>query len=264
MRMPNNEYIIWGFTLPFLSRSPHHLEMNLSKLPLLLLRLSCCFASPSKFRSYLDCQCGERKVVEEGGQGGTASEAGRAEFPWAARLEIRIGETNFQCGGTLLTDRHVLTAAHCVKPGNQSLYVTVILGRGGQQHQISYLSIWWIVWEILVYCRGVQGIRVGPDGDSGGRVQVSPPSSLPGEQLALRLRHPHPAAAPQFPQQSQHQVTAWWSRENVYDDEHFYFKARLPAQCRLCWLSWPDWGPQSRVGARSEWREVHRLPADLQ
>ena len=105
--------------------------MKLTKLPLLLLRLSCCFASPSKFRSYLDCQCGERKVVEEGGQGGTASEAGRAEFPWAARLEIRIGDTAFQCGGTLVTDRHVLTAAHCVNPGNETLYVTVILGREG-------------------------------------------------------------------------------------------------------------------------------------
>ena len=90
--------------------------------------------SPSKFRNYLECRCGERKVelqqeekslvrVREG------SEASRNEFPWAARLEIRIGQTNFQCGGTLVSDRHILTAAHCVKPGNQTLYVTVILGR---------------------------------------------------------------------------------------------------------------------------------------
>ena len=86
-----------------------------------------CLSSPSKFRSYLDCQCGQSKVGQQEATPGT-SEAASNEFPWAARLEIRIGEKNFQCGGTLLTDRHVLTAAHCVKPGNLSLYVTVILG----------------------------------------------------------------------------------------------------------------------------------------
>ena len=100
---------------------------------LLLLRMLPSLSSPSKFRSYLDCRCGESKAgQQEGQQAGLAtpgtSEAASNEFPWAARLEIRIGEKNFQCGGTLLTDRHVLTAAHCVKPGNLSLYVTVILG----------------------------------------------------------------------------------------------------------------------------------------
>ena len=88
-------------------------------------------SSPSKFRSYLDCTCGQRKVQPESANLVTAgtSEASSNEFPWAARLEIRIDESNFQCGGTLVTDRHILTAAHCVNPGNQSLYVTVILGR---------------------------------------------------------------------------------------------------------------------------------------
>ena len=95
---------------------------------MLLLRV---LSSPSKFRSYLDCKCGERKVQQEAANLVTAgsSEAFSNEFPWAARLEIRIGESAFQCGGTLVTDRHVLTAAHCVNPGNQTLYVTVILGK---------------------------------------------------------------------------------------------------------------------------------------
>ena len=35
------------------------------------------------------------------------SEAGRNEFPWAVRLEIRIGEKNFHCGGSLVSDRSV-------------------------------------------------------------------------------------------------------------------------------------------------------------
>lgn len=85
-------------------------------------------SSPAKFRSFLDCHCGESRPSQVQ-PSLVRGEAGRNEFPWAARLEITIGQKSFQCGGTLVSDRHVLTAAHCVKPGNESLYVTVILGR---------------------------------------------------------------------------------------------------------------------------------------
>ena len=108
-------------------------ELDMKANILFLLQVSALSrvvrSSPAKFRNFLDCDCGE--VRPSGGEEPSLveGEAGRNEFPWAARLEIRIGEKSFQCGGTLLTDRHVLTAAHCVKPGNESLYVTVILGK---------------------------------------------------------------------------------------------------------------------------------------
>ncbi|XP_050728712.1 proclotting enzyme-like [Eriocheir sinensis] len=47
------------------------------------------------------------------------------EWPWIAAL-LRRGDTHF-CGGTLITNRHILTAAHCVKPFTIS-DITVRLG----------------------------------------------------------------------------------------------------------------------------------------
>ncbi|XP_022211314.2 venom protease [Drosophila obscura] len=55
------------------------------------------------------CRCGERND-ESRIVGGTT--AGVSEYPWMARLSYF---NRFYCGGTLLNDRYVLTAAHCVK-----------------------------------------------------------------------------------------------------------------------------------------------------
>ena len=59
-------------------------------------------------------ECGKvqrrKKIV-----GGSVTEVN--EYPWQARLEaVRKGSTDgeFFCSGSLITDRWVLTAAHCV------------------------------------------------------------------------------------------------------------------------------------------------------
>ncbi|KAK7865540.1 hypothetical protein R5R35_010084 [Gryllus longicercus] len=57
---------------------------------------------------YCSCSCGvanEARIV--GGQ-----ETDEHEFPWMVRLSYF---NRFYCGGTLINDRYVLTAAHCVK-----------------------------------------------------------------------------------------------------------------------------------------------------
>ncbi|XP_030036124.1 trypsin-1 [Manduca sexta] len=56
-----------------------------------------------------NCRCGERNEASRiiGGV-----ETAVNEFPWVTRLSYF---NKFYCGGTLVNDRYVLTAAHCVK-----------------------------------------------------------------------------------------------------------------------------------------------------
>lgn len=80
-----------------INSNTHHPTIKTKKLKSLLI---CLFR----------CQgCGERndasRIV-----GGQATE--QNEFPWMARLSYF---NRFYCGGMLINDRYVLTAAHCVK-----------------------------------------------------------------------------------------------------------------------------------------------------
>ncbi|KAG7309979.1 hypothetical protein JYU34_004502 [Plutella xylostella] len=76
-------------------------------------------------RRKCDCRCGERNEASRivGGQ-----ETGVNEFPWVVRLSYL---DKFYCGGMLVNDRYVLTAAHCVK-GLMWFMIRVTLGEHGR------------------------------------------------------------------------------------------------------------------------------------
>ena len=83
------------------------------------------------------------QVTSVGGE-----EADVGEFPWAALVLLRSTETNKtdRCGGTLITNKHVITAAHCLggsasRGDINDLWddITVVLGeieRGFQARKI--------------------------------------------------------------------------------------------------------------------------------
>ena len=42
------------------------------------------------------------------------NEAARGTWPWMAAVIITRNNKSKLCGGSLITDQHILTAAHCV------------------------------------------------------------------------------------------------------------------------------------------------------
>merc|ERR1712066_42506 len=96
-------------------------SMNLSKLTL-LTGLVLASSSGQQF----SCKCGQKK--EEPSLGVRVVGGGDAlanEFPWAAHIIIRSDRRISRCGGSLINDRFVLTAAHCVEESNLSINVTL-------------------------------------------------------------------------------------------------------------------------------------------
>jgi len=79
----------------------------MSKLIVLLLPLAV-FGLPPRKALELDCECGKENTENNRISGGSI--ASPNQYPWMVRLQTG-------CGGSLISDRHVLTAYHCVDRG---------------------------------------------------------------------------------------------------------------------------------------------------
>ena len=71
------------------------------------------------------------------------------EFPWAALLHLRSSETNKtdRCGGTLISNKHVITAGHCLRQFSETGDIidvwddiTVVLGEIKEDFSQKYIS----------------------------------------------------------------------------------------------------------------------------
>jgi hypothetical protein len=59
-----------------------------------------------------DCNCGRSLAP---GRILNGENAGEHEYPWQVFVNVFIGDRKYpeRCGGSLISKRHVLTAAHC-------------------------------------------------------------------------------------------------------------------------------------------------------
>merc|ERR1719420_755200 len=92
------------------------------------LDADCCIRKPNSGNEFLtemdDCECGE--PVAESNRLFGGEEAIPGEIPWQAGL-VSYGRS-VGCGGTLVSDRHVITAAHCVDEGLTARHLSVLVG----------------------------------------------------------------------------------------------------------------------------------------
>lgn len=75
------------------------------------VKTSSAMADKLPDKSICGIQGEETRII-----GGETTEIG--EFPWMALLRytnLNGSDAGFQCGGTLINDRYVLTAAHCLR-----------------------------------------------------------------------------------------------------------------------------------------------------
>ncbi|KRT82249.1 Trypsin, partial [Oryctes borbonicus] len=72
----------------------------------------------------LPTNCGSSITIQKIING---NETSLFEFPWAVALQHK-GDARWGCGGTLLSNRYILTAAHCIRPSNMLQLNKVRLG----------------------------------------------------------------------------------------------------------------------------------------
>ncbi|XP_057376946.1 chymotrypsin-like elastase family member 2A [Daphnia carinata] len=94
-------------------------------------------------------ECGKSKFPMESG-----NEAEPGEFPWMVHLFLQQnGDEWFNCSGTLISDLHVLTAAHCVHKENRLNSISrITLGFHGMQADSNSTQI--VDWKTIVIPAG--------------------------------------------------------------------------------------------------------------
>ncbi|KAA0197842.1 hypothetical protein HAZT_HAZT010187 [Hyalella azteca] len=89
--------------------------------------------TPAAQNAYQICPASCGKALRNSGTiriiGGSLAEEGA--YPWMAKLVIKMKNGNaFQCGGSIINSRNILTAAHCLED-KQKLSILVSVGRTG-------------------------------------------------------------------------------------------------------------------------------------
>ncbi|XP_045763666.1 uncharacterized protein LOC123866256 [Maniola jurtina] len=99
--------------------------MSLTKMKVSQLYLFCLYSVFFLLFADVSSKKHERREKKtEAGKIVGGSEVSIKDFPYQARLVIETGEGYFGCGGSIISDTYILTAAHCLTGANK-LFVRV-------------------------------------------------------------------------------------------------------------------------------------------
>merc|ERR1712055_1080216 len=93
-----------------------------------------------------DCKCGLARRVKVNQMGGGSDyivgghESEKNEYPWQVLVAELANESPCPCAGSIIGDRWILTAAHCVEDKNPSKY-KIVLGEHDITMQQDSLSV---------------------------------------------------------------------------------------------------------------------------
>jgi secreted trypsin-like serine protease len=139
-------YLDWGYR-----KSKQNAPVLNPKNPLNQLALQAR-ADEAKKNILVPAQCGRSRFATPLIIGGNSAHKG--EFPWFGTLFITSNkEPKLLCGASLLSAKHVLTAAHCIERPNEPHMYTVLVGR----HNIADGS------EVNSQSRKVTKLEIHPD-----------------------------------------------------------------------------------------------------
>ena len=82
---------------------------------------------PSTFQDRLSQICGRKSFNGRNGRIVGGNVASYAEWPWQVSLRhYKSGQFKHECGGAVITNRWIITAAHCVEVGPLTLELSCI------------------------------------------------------------------------------------------------------------------------------------------
>ncbi|KAF2357495.1 Serine proteases trypsin domain [Trinorchestia longiramus] len=106
---------------------------------------------PAPVDSYQICPSSCGKAVSNSGIvriiGGSLADEG--EYPWMVKLDIKMKNGNgFQCGGSIINSRNILTAAHCLEDEQNIQSIGVTVGRIGASSSVNEQRIVAVDWFV--------------------------------------------------------------------------------------------------------------------